>query len=202
MYLARRTPAALHRRHLRQARRSCATGPVSVHVSARGGQYTYRGPGQGSLRCSMSPPVGAMYAVLLPSSNWVIATLASFNVTGERREGRVGVWVNARKAIGPSGATREDKVAAIGIRLRKWVIFTASRSTMTQTWSIFQGSFSASPSTVLQASLIWVCPSQWMILMLLCAAVSKPPSRHRHSKAALIRRAGETPRAPLCALRG
>ena len=56
--------------------------------------------------------------------DWVIATLASFNVTGERREGRVGVWVQRpEKPLGPSGATREDKVAAIGIRLRKWVSF-------------------------------------------------------------------------------
>ncbi|MEL6338244.1 MAG: lipoate-protein ligase B, partial [Pseudomonadota bacterium] len=56
--------------------------------------------------------------------DWVIATLATFNVNGEKREGRVGVWVTRpEKPPLPDGAPREDKVAAIGIRLRKWVSF-------------------------------------------------------------------------------
>jgi len=55
---------------------------------------------------------------------WVIETLATFNVTGQIREGRVGVWVERpEKPLGPSGAVAEDKVAAIGIRLKKWVSF-------------------------------------------------------------------------------
>ncbi len=55
---------------------------------------------------------------------WVIATLERFNVTGEIREGRVGVWVvRPEKPRGPDGAPREEKVAAIGIRLRRWVSF-------------------------------------------------------------------------------
>ena len=55
---------------------------------------------------------------------WVIATLAEFNVTGEIREGRVGVWVaRHEKPSLPDGTPREDKVAAIGVRLRKWVSF-------------------------------------------------------------------------------
>ena len=56
--------------------------------------------------------------------NWVIATLAEFNVTGERRAGRVGVWVTRPdKPALPVGTPREDKIAAIGVRLRKWVSF-------------------------------------------------------------------------------
>ena len=55
---------------------------------------------------------------------WVIATLAEFNLRGEIREGRVGVWIaRPDKPPLPDGATREDKIAAIGIRLRKWVSF-------------------------------------------------------------------------------
>ena len=56
--------------------------------------------------------------------DWVIATLAEFGVTGERRKGRVGVWVKRPdRPPMPDGTTREDKIAAIGIRLRKWISF-------------------------------------------------------------------------------
>ena len=56
--------------------------------------------------------------------NWVIWTLAEFNVKGERRAGRVGVWVvRPDKAPNPDGTPREDKIAAIGVKLRRWVSF-------------------------------------------------------------------------------
>ena len=56
--------------------------------------------------------------------DWVIATLAEFNVEGERREGRVGVWVERpEKPPLPDGSPREDKIAAIGVRMRRWVSF-------------------------------------------------------------------------------
>jgi lipoyl(octanoyl) transferase len=55
---------------------------------------------------------------------WVIATLAEFNLTGEVRDGRVGVWVpRPDKPALPDGTPREDKIAAIGVRIRKWVTF-------------------------------------------------------------------------------
>ena len=55
---------------------------------------------------------------------WVIATLDQFNITGQIRDGRVGVWVERpQKAPLPDGSAREDKIAAIGIRLRKWISF-------------------------------------------------------------------------------
>jgi lipoyl(octanoyl) transferase len=54
---------------------------------------------------------------------WLIGTLAAFNITGERREDRVGVWVRRPDRPAPAGEVAEDKIAAIGIRVRRWVTF-------------------------------------------------------------------------------
>ncbi len=95
-----------------------------VHATRRGGQYTYHGPGQRVVYVCLD--VGArgkdVRRFVGRLESWVIATLDSFNVRGEIRPGRVGVWV-ARPDLprGPSGAVREDKVAAIGVRLKRWV---------------------------------------------------------------------------------
>ena len=88
-----------------------------VHATGRGGQYTYHGPGQRVAYVMLDlkrrgQDVRAFVAAL---EEWLIATLDSFNVKGERREDRVGVWVRRE--------TREDKIAAIGIRVRHWVSF-------------------------------------------------------------------------------
>ncbi len=97
-----------------------------VHPSKRGGQYTYHGPGQRVAYVMLD--VGArgrdVRCFVHQVEDWVIATLAEFNVTGERRAGRVGVWV-VRPDLPPAadGSPREDKIAAIGIRLRRWVSF-------------------------------------------------------------------------------
>ena len=97
-----------------------------VHVSQRGGQYTYHGPGQRVVYVMLD--VGRrgrdVRRFVQQLEEWVIATLDQFNVAGEIREGRVGVWV-ARddKPLTATGAKPEDKIAAIGIRLRKWVSF-------------------------------------------------------------------------------
>ncbi len=90
-----------------------------VFPSARGGQYTYHGPGQRVAYAMLDltarhRDVRALVAAL---EAWVIGALDRFNVDGEIREGRVGVWV-ARK-----DPPREDKIAAIGVKLRKWVSF-------------------------------------------------------------------------------
>jgi lipoyl(octanoyl) transferase len=90
-----------------------------VHAAGRGGQMTYHGPGQRVVYLmldlkSRRPDVRAYVATL---EEWIIRTLASFNVRGERREDRVGVWVRRPE----QGAGREDKIAAIGIRVRRWV---------------------------------------------------------------------------------
>lgn len=97
-----------------------------VHYTRRGGQYTYHGPGQRVVYVMLK--VGArgrdVRLFVQQLEQWVIATLAQFSVTGHIREGRVGVWVERpEKPNLPSGAVAEDKIAAIGIRLRKWVSF-------------------------------------------------------------------------------
>jgi lipoyl(octanoyl) transferase len=89
--------------------------------TGRGGQLTYHGPGQRVAYAMLDlkrrrPDVRAYVAAL---EQWIIRTLAAFNVTGERREDRVGVWV----ARPDKGAGCEDKIAAIGVRLRRWVSF-------------------------------------------------------------------------------
>ncbi|MBF9034269.1 lipoyl(octanoyl) transferase LipB [Rhodobacterales bacterium HKCCE2091] len=97
-----------------------------VYQTRRGGQYTYHGPGQRVVYVMLD--VGArgrdVRAFVSGLEAWVIATLAEFGVTGERRAGRVGVWVRRpEKPPLPDGTGREDKIAAIGVRLRKWVSF-------------------------------------------------------------------------------
>lgn len=97
-----------------------------VFATKRGGQYTYHGPGQRVAYVMLD--VGRrgrdVRAFVRQLEAWIIATLAEFNVVGEVRPGRVGVWVmRPELPPGPDGTLREDKIAAIGIRLRKWVSF-------------------------------------------------------------------------------
>lgn len=97
-----------------------------VFASKRGGQYTYHGPGQRVVYVMLD--VGRrghdVRRFVQQLERWVIATLAEFDVQGHIREGRVGVWVErSDKPLTVDGALREDKIAAIGIRLRKWISF-------------------------------------------------------------------------------
>ncbi len=97
-----------------------------VHVSKRGGQYTYHGPGQrvAYVMLDVGKRGRDVRRFVQQLENWVIATLDEFNIRGEIREGRVGVWVERQdKPLTASGAVPEDKIAAIGIRLRKWISF-------------------------------------------------------------------------------
>ncbi|NDW07254.1 lipoyl(octanoyl) transferase LipB [Jiella pacifica] len=97
-----------------------------VFAAGRGGQYTYHGPGQRVAYVLLDlkrrrQDVRAFVAAL---EAWIIATLWEFHVAGERREDRVGVWVRRpERPVAPDGATAEDKIAAIGIRVRRWVTF-------------------------------------------------------------------------------
>lgn len=97
-----------------------------VHVSKRGGQYTYHGPGQrvAYVMLNVARRGHDVRRFVQGLEHWVIATLDQFNVKGEIRDGRVGVWV-ARddKPLTVTGAKPEDKIAAIGVRLRKWISF-------------------------------------------------------------------------------
>ncbi|MBX3530721.1 MAG: lipoyl(octanoyl) transferase LipB [Rhizobiaceae bacterium] len=97
-----------------------------VHAAGRGGEYTYHGPGQRVAYVmldlkSRREDVRAFVAAL---EEWLIGALARVNVRGERRGDRVGVWVvRPDRPPLPDGSPAEDKVAAIGIRLRRWVSF-------------------------------------------------------------------------------
>jgi lipoyl(octanoyl) transferase len=90
-----------------------------VHTAGRGGQFTYHGPGQRVLYVMLDlrrrgTDVRRFVAAL---EEWIIRTLAGFDVTGERRAGRIGVWVPRPD----KGAACEDKIAAIGVRIKRWV---------------------------------------------------------------------------------
>lgn len=94
------------------------TARLPVFRTGRGGQYTYHGPGQRVAYVLLDlkrrgPDIRRFVCNL---EQWIIETLAEFNVRGERRAGRVGVWV-------AQGGGRDDKIAAIGVRVRKWVTF-------------------------------------------------------------------------------
>ena len=97
-----------------------------VHESGRGGQFTYHGPGQrvayAMLDLNRRTKDVRRYVAALEA--WLIGALASFDIEAGRREDRVGVWVRRPdKPPGIDGAPAEDKIAAIGIRVRRWVAF-------------------------------------------------------------------------------
>jgi lipoyl(octanoyl) transferase len=95
------------------------TSRFPVHAAGRGGQLTYHGPGQRvaylMLDLRRRGPDLRLYVATL--EEWIIRSLAAFGVAGERREDRIGVWVRRPE----SGPDREDKVAAVGIRVRRWI---------------------------------------------------------------------------------
>jgi len=93
-----------------------------VFESGRGGQFTYHGPGQrvAYVMLDLSRRRRDVRGFVAALEAWVIGALCRFNVTGEIRPGRVGVWVERRA---PGVAPREDKIAAIGVKLRRWVSF-------------------------------------------------------------------------------
>lgn len=97
-----------------------------VYQTGRGGEYTYHGPGQrvAYVMLDLKRRKQDVRAFISALEAWIIGTLAEMNVRGERREDRVGVWVQRPEKIRlPDGSMNEEKIAAIGIRLRKWVSF-------------------------------------------------------------------------------
>jgi lipoyl(octanoyl) transferase len=97
-----------------------------VFPSRRGGEYTYHGPGQrvAYAMLDLNRRGRDVRAHVHRLEDWVIRTLAEFNVAGERRPGRVGVWVaRPDRPPLPDGSPAEDKIAAIGVRIRRWVAF-------------------------------------------------------------------------------
>lgn len=91
---------------------------LPVYETGRGGKYTWHGPGQrvAYVMLDLKRHGGDVRAFVCKLEDWMIATLTRFNVKGERRSGRVGIWVDR-------GNGREDKIAAIGVRVRHWVTF-------------------------------------------------------------------------------
>ena len=99
---------------------------LPVFHARRGGRYTYHGPGQriAYVMLDLQRRGRDLRRFVHALEGWVIASLAEFQVRAERREGRVGVWVaRPDKAPGPEGGPAEDKIAAIGVRVRRWVTF-------------------------------------------------------------------------------
>ena len=90
-----------------------------VHMTGRGGQFTYHGPGQrvGYVMLDLKRRAPDVRRFVATIEEWIIRTLAAFNVRGERRDDRIGVWVRRPD----KGDRLEDKIAAIGIRVRHWV---------------------------------------------------------------------------------
>jgi lipoyl(octanoyl) transferase len=90
-----------------------------VHVAGRGGQFTYHGPGQrvGYVMLDLKRRKPDVRRFVASIEEWIIGTLAAFNVRGERRDDRIGVWVRRPD----KGDGFEDKIAAIGIRVQRWV---------------------------------------------------------------------------------
>jgi lipoyl(octanoyl) transferase len=110
-----------------------------VYKAGRGGRYTYHGPGQRVAYVMLDlqkrgPDVRKFVQNL---EDWVIHTLAQFTVNGERREGRVGIWV--RNGAPNNPATTEKKIAAIGVRIRKWVTFHGISINVDPNLSHFEG---------------------------------------------------------------
>ena len=117
-------------------------GRFPVHVAGRGGQYTYHGPGQRVVyvMLDLNKRGRDVRAFVSRLEGWVIATLAEFNVTGEVREGRVGVWVRRTdRGLAADGSVPEDKIAAIGIKLRRWVSFHGISINVEPDLSHFEG---------------------------------------------------------------
>ena len=93
-----------------------------VYQAGRGGQYTYHGPGQrvAYVMLDVAQRGKDVRDFVARLEAWIIEALGAFNVRGEIRDGRVGVWVDRTQ---PGAPMREDKIAAIGLRLKRWVSF-------------------------------------------------------------------------------
>jgi lipoyl(octanoyl) transferase len=93
-----------------------------VYRTGRGGQFTYHGPGQrvGYVMLDLKRRKPDVRVYVHDLEQWLIEALALFDVRGERREGRVGIWVRRGRS---SADMREDKIAALGVRIKRWVTF-------------------------------------------------------------------------------
>ena len=113
-----------------------------VFETKRGGQYTYHGPGQRVVyvMLDLNQRGKDVKKFVKNLEAWIILTLSEFNVIGQSRDGRVGIWVERPdKPLNNNGALEEDKIAAIGVRLRKWITFHGLSINLDPDLSHFQG---------------------------------------------------------------
>ena len=113
-----------------------------VFETKRGGQYTYHGPGQRVVyvMLDLNKRGKDVKKFVKNLESWITLTLSEFNVTGQSRDGRVGIWVERPdKPLKNNGALEEDKIAAIGIRLRKWITLHGLSINLDPDLSHFQG---------------------------------------------------------------
>ncbi|MBM3468440.1 MAG: lipoyl(octanoyl) transferase LipB [Alphaproteobacteria bacterium] len=106
---------------------------LPLYISGRGGQYTYHGPGQriAYVMIDLTKRNRDVRTFVTNLEQWVIDTLSEFGIVGERRIGRVGVWVNHQG--------KDQKIAALGIRLRKWISFHGIAINVNPNLSYFKG---------------------------------------------------------------
>jgi lipoyl(octanoyl) transferase len=109
-------------------------GTLPVYRTGRGGQYTYHGPGQrvAYVMLDLKRRGRDVRCFVNALEEWMIATLAQFNVRGERRTGRVGIWVD-------EGGGRESKIAAVGVRIRQWITYHGVSLNLDPDLSHYQG---------------------------------------------------------------
>ncbi len=113
-----------------------------VFETKRGGQYTYHGPGQRVVyvMLDLNKRGKDVKKFVENMEAWIIRTLAEFNVVGQSRSGRVGIWVERHdKPKNTNGLIEEEKIAAIGVRLRKWITFHGLSINVDPDLSHFQG---------------------------------------------------------------
>ena len=113
-----------------------------VFETKRGGQYTYHGPGQRVVyvMLDLNKRGKDVKKFVKNLESWITLTLSEFNVTGQSRDGRVGIWVERPdKPLKNNGALEEDKIAAIGVRLRKWITLHGLSINLDPDLSHFQG---------------------------------------------------------------
>jgi lipoyl(octanoyl) transferase len=110
------------------------TDRFPVFQTGRGGQYTYHGPGQrvAYVMLDLSRRGADIRQFICQLEEWLIRTLSHFGVDGGRRQGRVGIWVDR-------GGGREEKIAAIGVRVRRWVTFHGISLNVDPDLSHFEG---------------------------------------------------------------
>jgi len=108
-----------------------------VYAAGRGGQFTYHGPGQrvGYLMLDLKRRAPDVRRFVATVEEWIIQTLAAFDVHGERRDDRIGVWVRRPE----KGQGAEDKIAAIGIRVQRWVTLHGFSLNVTPDLAHFSG---------------------------------------------------------------